>query len=475
MSISLSPQDTAPDSETLGSLIRGHRLRIGLTQRQLADLSTISVRAIRDLEKGKAQRPRTDTVRLMADALRLGPRARTALEEAAQHGHRGGDSRRDGVERPAPPVALHPLIGREAETAVVVEELLSGAERLITVVGLSGVGKTRLALEAAARLHDAGLSVLWHAAPDSVADFLPAGDDPFTALTADCADFLHGDGDGDSDSDGRADDRSRDHGRADGLPARLADLVAGRGALLVLDGVDTGLLDGHRLSRLLREFPGVRVLVTAEEPWNVPCERLFLLSPLEAPAPPAGTDAPTGAVSPATRFFLSRLRRVRPDITPDERSLADIARICHRLDGHPMALVAAASWLAVCDLPTLRGIVESDPAALLDHLSGDPAGSRLRERTGRVLGRLPADQRALIAALNETGGAGEDGEAGEAEFGLTDVVRLTGLPLPHCGRMVRDLLVSGVIRASTDRGRSAFRVLCVVRALSPVTAADAAA
>ncbi|MET4926010.1 helix-turn-helix domain-containing protein [Streptomyces sp. PSRA5] len=448
MSISLSPQDSAPEPEALGSLIRGHRLRIGLTQRQLADLSTISVRAIRDLEKGKAQRPRTDTVRLIADGLRLGPRARAALEEAAQHGHRGGDGRRLGVERPAPPVALHPLIGRETETAVVVEELLSGAERLITVVGLSGVGKTRLALEAASRLHDAGFPVLWHTAPDSTADFLPAGDDPFTALTADCADFLHGDG------------------RPDGLPARLADLLAGQGALLVLDGVDTGPLDGHRLSRLFREFPGVRVLVTAEEPWNVPCERLFLLSPLEAPAPPAGAGAPVGDASPATRFFLSRLRRVRPDITPDERCLAEVARICHRLDGHPMALVAAASWLAVCDLPTLRGIVESDPAALLDHLSGDAAGSRLRERTGRVLGRLPADQRRLISALHE---------AGEDEFGLADVVRLTGRPLPHCGRMVRDLLVSGVIRASTETGRSAFRVLCVVRALSPVTAADAAA
>jgi hypothetical protein len=339
-------------------------------------------------------------------------------------------------------VSLHPLIGRDAETAVVVEELRSGTERLITVVGLSGVGKTRVALEAAARLHEAGCPVLWHAAPDSAPDFLSADDDSFTALTADCADFLHG------------------GGQADGLPVRLADLAGGRGILLVLDGVDTGLLDGHRLNRLLRDVPGVRLLVTAEEPWNVPCERLFLLSPLDAPAPPVGAD------SPATRFFLSRLRRVRPDITADERSLADIARICHRLDGHPVALAAAAFWLTVCDLPTLCGIVESDPAALLDHLSGDPAASRLGERVGRTVGRLPVDHQRLLSALHE---------AGEYEFGLGDAVRLTGLPLPHCGRMVRDLLVSGVIRASTDRGRSAFRVLCVVRALTPVTAADAAA
>ncbi|MFE3692241.1 multiprotein-bridging factor 1 family protein, partial [Streptomyces sp. NPDC059129] len=81
--------ETVTDSQ-VGALIRAHRLRIGLTQRELADLSTISVRAIRDLEHGRATRPRTDTVRLMADALRLGPRARTALEEGGRARPRGG-------------------------------------------------------------------------------------------------------------------------------------------------------------------------------------------------------------------------------------------------------------------------------------------------------------------------------------------------------------------------------------------------
>ncbi len=100
----LSPEDTIAATAALGTLIHGHRLRIGLTQRELADLSTISVRAIRDLEKGKAQRPRTDTLRLIADALRLGPRARTALEEAGRRGHRGGGGARYlSLERSAPP------------------------------------------------------------------------------------------------------------------------------------------------------------------------------------------------------------------------------------------------------------------------------------------------------------------------------------------------------------------------------------
>ncbi|MFC9592349.1 helix-turn-helix domain-containing protein [Streptomyces sp. NPDC056944] len=441
MTTSLSPEDTVTATAALGTLIRGHRLRIGLTQQELADLSTISVRAIRDLEKGKAQRPRADTVRLIADGLRLGPRARTALEDAVRRGHRGGaGARYFAAERPAPPVPLHPLIERDAEATVLTEELRSGTERLITVVGLSGVGKTRLALEAAARLHAAGFPVLWHTAPGAVSDSLPACDDRSAALTADCAAFLHGEGE------------------ADDLAPALSGALGDRPVLLVLDGVDPAVLDFHRLTRLLRELPGLRLLVTADAPWNVPGERLFLLSPLEAPDPSGGVRPD----APAARFLLSRLRHVRPDIVPDNRVLTDIAWVAHRLDGHPLALSAAASWLTVCDLTTLRGIVESDPAPLLDHLADGRSGSRLRERVARTLADLPDGHRQLISALCA---------ATEDEFVLEDVVRLTGMPLPSCGRAVRDLLVSGVIRSSTDAGRSAFRVLCVVRAI----AADALA
>ncbi|MET9106700.1 helix-turn-helix domain-containing protein [Streptomyces zhihengii] len=442
MTTGLSPEGTTAAIAALGTLIRGHRIRIGLTQRELADLSTISVRAIRDLEKGKAQRPRTDTIRLIADGLRLGPRARTALEEAVRRGHRGPAAGRT-AERAAPPAPLHPLIERQAEAAVLTDELRSGTERLVTLVGLSGVGKTRLALETAARLHDAGLPVLWHTAPGAVADCLPDADDTVAALTADCADYLRGDG------------------SADDLPPSPAAALGDRGALLVLDGVDPAELVFPRLARLQREIPGLRLLLTAAEPWNVPGERLFLVSPLDAPDPAAGVRPE----APAVRLFLARLRRVRPDLVPGERDLADIAWVCHRLDGHPLALAAAASWLTVCDLRTLRGIVDSDPAALLDPLADGRSGPSLQDRVARTLAALPAGHRQLLAGLRA---------AGADEFVLEDVLRLTGGPLPHCGRVIRDLLISGVVRPSTDGGRSAFRVLCVVRAALPAAAAVAA-
>ncbi len=471
MTTGLSPEGTSAATAAIGALIRGHRLRIGLTQRELADLSTISVRAIRDLEKGKALRPRADTVRLIADGLRLGPRARAALEDAARRTPHGATGRHQLLERCAPPAPLHPMTGRQAEATVLAEELRSGAERLITVVGLSGVGKTRLALETAARLHDAGLPVLWHTAPGAASDCLPHDGDP---LAATCAAHLrlpdrpaappHAPDSGTRHPygpDAAAGTPDRSGGPDAQPPAELLAALGDRDALLVLDGADCARLDSVRLSRLLRELPGLRVLVTADTPWDVPGERLFLLAPLDAPRP----DGPPPADAPAVRFLLGRIRRVRPDIVADERSLGDVARVAYGLDGHPLALAAAASWLTVCDLPTLRGIVETDPAPLLDHLSDGTSGSHLRDGVTRALDGLPAGPRDLVARLCATA---------DADFDLDEVVRLTGRPLPDCGRMVRALLIGGVIRPSTDHGRSAFRLLRVVRALAAPAHAPAA-
>ncbi|WP_344334963.1 helix-turn-helix transcriptional regulator, partial [Kitasatospora putterlickiae] len=75
-----TPQTTAG----FGELLRIRRERIGLTQQVLADHATLSVRAIRDMESGRVQRPRQETVRLLADALRLEGRSRSVFEAAAR-------------------------------------------------------------------------------------------------------------------------------------------------------------------------------------------------------------------------------------------------------------------------------------------------------------------------------------------------------------------------------------------------------
>ncbi|EGX59601.1 XRE family transcriptional regulator [Streptomyces zinciresistens K42] len=75
-----TPTRTSP----FGSLLQFHRIREGYTQQQLADFSALSVRAIRDLEHGRVERPRQDTVRLLADALRLDEQSRDHFARAAR-------------------------------------------------------------------------------------------------------------------------------------------------------------------------------------------------------------------------------------------------------------------------------------------------------------------------------------------------------------------------------------------------------
>ncbi|MGW7431533.1 helix-turn-helix domain-containing protein [Streptomyces sp. NPDC054861] len=483
-----SVQDTQ-----VGALIRAHRLRTGLTQRELADLSTISVRAIRDLEHGRARRPRTDTVRLMADALRLGPRARAALEEAAQLGRAVGVT----AGPPAPPDAPQPLLGRSTETETLVRELSpDGAERLTHLVGLPGVGKTRVALAVASALHGSGMPVLWHAFPGAAREYVPTAPGPWTELTERWVSGLYGDEPG----------RDPRTGAAAGRPAEGPGLggegpvMLGEGpVLLVLDGAPAGAPRFDRLTRLLHEVPGLRLLVTSDEPWQAPGERLFLLCPLPAPPVAEGGargagEAGDGGVSggsgqpgrpgglgeerePAVRMFLDQVRRVRPG--PAASAVADrerAVRICRLLDGHPGALSAAASWLVVSDLAALCDTLEADPAAFLDHLGG--RDDRLRASLRDRVDRLPAEQRALLTALCTTTsaqGVGAGAGAGVADAGvaLPALAALTGRSLPECGRLLRELLLSGLVRAAHEEGASRFRVPPLVRALLPAAAVSA--
>jgi transcriptional regulator with XRE-family HTH domain len=150
------------DSLPFGDLLRRHRLALGLTQEELAERASMSARGISDLERGARTRPYRETAKVLADALALNDLERDAFLTAA---------RRLTVERvvrpPVPltplaggepfpaarlPAPLEPLIGREAEVPAVASLLYDPAVRLLTLTGTGGIGKTRLALQAAAEV-----------------------------------------------------------------------------------------------------------------------------------------------------------------------------------------------------------------------------------------------------------------------------------------------------------------------------------
>ncbi|MFB6889210.1 helix-turn-helix domain-containing protein [Kitasatospora sp. NPDC056327] len=400
---------TLQSTAGFGELLRIRRERIGLTQQVLADHATLSVRAIRDMESGRVQRPRQETVRLLADALRLDGRSRTVFEAAARRQVLEGEPR---DEPAAPPVARGAIVGREAETDALTEALAVDGDRLVTVAGLGGVGKTRLVLEVARRLHlTARWSVRW-------------------------TDWACRPGMG---------------------PERRTDLVRTSGThptLLVLDGADAGI-DPALLDELFQRCPGLRVLITARVAQPLPGGQVIPLAPLPTPGPELDHDPAALAEVGAVRLLLSHLRRLRPGYRLEPEEAPAVAALCRQLDGLPGALELAAGWSTVLAPCQLVARLADGPF----HLGPPPAGSGgrggLGEALDAALDRLTLGQRDLLERL-----AAEPGDwSGE------DAVELSGRPLQESLAAVHELLASGLIRSVPARDGVRFTVLNLCRRL----------
>jgi len=332
-----------------GETLKAWRRRRGVTQQQLADLSTVSVRAIRDLEIGRVARPRRDTLRLICDALGLTGRARADFYAAAI---RAGDDQSwlDGAAEAAapPPAVFDDIVGRGAELAAL-REAIAGRQRLMAVVGLAGAGKTRLVLEAVAGPsgHPGDLPVLWSG----------FASDPAPAMIRAAL-----------SNDGPAITRI-------GASDQLSALIRDRDALLVCDGYDPDRLDVPAVTALLRACRGLRILVTTRTPlatdgvWSLPLGGL--------------------PDDDAARLLLRHAR-----VTGGTDAKDVVTAICRGLDGLPAALAAVAS-----------SFLFYEPAALLARIGADPFGA-LAEAADRpdlelairaTVARLSPDERALLA------------------------------------------------------------------------------
>jgi tetratricopeptide (TPR) repeat protein/transcriptional regulator with XRE-family HTH domain len=138
-----------------GALLRRYRTGAGLTQEELAERAGISVRNLRDLERGMPQRPRRTTIERLAASLALPPTDQAVFVAAA---------RRQGTPVPeqsgASPLAAPPFVGRARELALFDRHLAGQGPPLLVVTGEPGIGKSRLLQAAAARAVGYGLRVL---------------------------------------------------------------------------------------------------------------------------------------------------------------------------------------------------------------------------------------------------------------------------------------------------------------------------
>jgi predicted ATPase/class 3 adenylate cyclase len=305
------------------------------------------------------------------------------------------------------------FVGREIELAEV--ETALKAHRLVTLIGVGGVGKTRLALEAAAKVADGFPDGVW------VIDLASVGDP--TALPEAVAAVL-----GITQQPGLS--------VAESVAAALAE----RSRLLVFDNCEH-VLDAaaDMIAAILVRSTTVYVLATSREGLRVADEQLWPVSPL-------------GLDSGAATLFVARASGVAPGVALSETDLA-IAEICARLDGIPLAIELAASRMQSMTVAEVRDRLDDRFRLLVGSRRGVERHQTLRHAVQWSYDLLKDDERSLLQRCSVFAGG----------FGLAATVAVGGGDEYSTLDLLDNLVRKSLLVADRSSGRTRFSMLETIR------------
>ncbi len=241
--------------------------------------------------------------------------------------------------------------------------------RLVTIVGMGGCGKTRLALQCAHDLLGSFEGAVFFVALADIQDAGQIGEALASAM-----------------------------GVRDAQNVRRR-LVQNSTTLLVLDNFEHIVEQGaDAVQSLLEEIPGLKCLVTSRNALRIDAERTYTLGPF--PSPPNTDEVSELIENPSVALFVDRAQAALPDFQLTPRNAETVRQVCERLEGWPLAIELAASWAKTISPSQMLNML-ADRFALLESRRRDISA---RHRTMRAVldsgvGLLAADLRELFSRL----------------------------------------------------------------------------
>ena len=401
------------------------RKALDLTQEELSERAGCSVFALRKIESGE-RRPSKQLAALLATALEISEeeqqtfirvargdlnleRLRMSKPDASHSSISDFLAQHQASEtaplHTAPEPASHhlplpptPLLGRDAELAAL-ERLFKDPQcRLLTLTGMGGIGKTRLAIEFASRQRNIfidGVHYVPLASVNSAESIVPA--------VAEALDFSFS-------------------GPAD-LKEQVINYMSGRmkqPALLVLDNLEHLIMGSSDAVELVSEFlqrlPQLKILTTSRERLSLQGEWMYELHGL--PVPPVEFEDKLDDYSAAV-LFIQRAQHIRTGFSISDSEKNDLVRICRLVDGVPLAIELAAAWVGMLTCSEIAREIESNIDFLSTSMRDVPERHRsLRAAFDHSWKLLSDQERDVLSRLSVFRG-GFDRNATEKVAGAT--------------------------------------------------------